>query len=106
MFIVSEITATLSYRKKLENKLAQYEPEVAALDKRVTYLQQQHAVLQQQQKQQQQISPKQTGVSIQRKDKNFSRSRSQEWPDIPDVGKINENNPEVLAKKILETGRK
>ena len=38
--------------------------------------------------------------------KNLSRNRSQEWPDIPDVGKINENNPEVLAKKILETGRK
>uniref|UniRef100_A0A1A9ZHW9 Histone-lysine N-methyltransferase, H3 lysine-79 specific n=1 Tax=Glossina pallidipes TaxID=7398 RepID=A0A1A9ZHW9_GLOPL len=34
------------------------------------------------------------------------RSRSQEWPDVPDVGKIEESNPEVLAQKILETGRK
>lgn len=33
------------------------------------------------------------------------RSRSQDWPDIPDVGKIEENNPEILAQKILETGR-
>ncbi|XP_055387749.1 histone-lysine N-methyltransferase, H3 lysine-79 specific isoform X2 [Condylostylus longicornis] len=34
------------------------------------------------------------------------RTRSQEWPDVPDVGKIEENNPEILAQKILETGRK
>lgn len=33
------------------------------------------------------------------------RTRSQEWPDVPDVGKIEENNPEILAQKILETGR-
>ncbi|XP_054081833.1 histone-lysine N-methyltransferase, H3 lysine-79 specific isoform X2 [Zeugodacus cucurbitae] len=33
------------------------------------------------------------------------RTRSQEWPDVPDVGKIEESNPEVLAQKILETGR-
>lgn len=33
------------------------------------------------------------------------RSRSQEWPDVPDIGKIHENNPEILAQKILETGR-
>lgn len=34
-----------------------------------------------------------------------NRTRSQDWPDIPDVGKIEENNPEILAQKILETGR-
>lgn len=34
-----------------------------------------------------------------------NRARSQEWPDIPDVGKIEESNPEVLAQKILEKGR-
>lgn len=33
------------------------------------------------------------------------RSRSQEWPDVPDIGRIQENNPEILAQKILETGR-
>jgi H3 lysine-79-specific histone-lysine N-methyltransferase len=115
-YLMGEITATLSYRKKLENRLAQCEPEIVTLEKRVTSLQQQtqqHAVLQQkqlqsQQQQHQQVSPKPgtTAVAVQRKEKNFSRSRSQEWPDIPDVGKINENNPEMLAKKILETGRK
>lgn len=34
-----------------------------------------------------------------------ARSRSQEWPDVPDIGKIEEQNPEILAQKILETGR-
>lgn len=34
-----------------------------------------------------------------------SRSKSHEWPEVPDIGKIQENNPELLAQKILETGR-
>lgn len=33
------------------------------------------------------------------------RVRSQDWPDIPHVGRIQEQNPEILAQKILETGR-
>ncbi|KFB36864.1 histone h3 methyltransferase [Anopheles sinensis] len=42
--------------------------------------------------------------SSQRKSREH-RTRSQEWPEIPDIGKIEENNPEILAQKILETGR-
>lgn len=34
-----------------------------------------------------------------------SRIRSQDWPDVPDIAKIDEKNPEILAQKILETGR-
>ncbi|KAM8701568.1 hypothetical protein ACLKA7_007649 [Drosophila subpalustris] len=30
-------------------------------------------------------------------------SSAQEWPEVPEVGKIQESNPEVLAQKILET---
>lgn len=37
--------------------------------------------------------------------KREGRLRSQDWPDVPDIGKIQENNPEILAQKILETGR-
>lgn len=48
--------------------------------------------------------PAPTNTKSQRKSRE-SRARSQEWPDIPDVGKIEENNPEILAQKILETGR-
>lgn len=34
-----------------------------------------------------------------------SRIRSQDWPDVPDIARIDEKNPEILALKILETGR-
>lgn len=34
-----------------------------------------------------------------------SRTRSQEWPDVPDMEKIKEDNPDLLAKKILDAGR-
>lgn len=44
------------------------------------------------------------GMKPQRKSRDH-RSRSQDWPDVPDVGKIEENNPEILAQKILEKGR-
>lgn len=40
-----------------------------------------------------------------RKSREGRCSRSHEWPDVPDIGKIQENNPELLAQKILETGR-
>lgn len=31
--------------------------------------------------------------------------RSHDWPEVPDIAKIEEQNPELLAQKILETGR-
>ncbi|VVC26314.1 Hypothetical protein CINCED_3A017653 [Cinara cedri] len=34
-----------------------------------------------------------------------SRIRSQDWPEVPDIARIDEKNPELLAQKILETGR-
>ena len=47
----------------------------------------------------------QNGKSGSSRKNREGRSRSQEWPDVPDIGKIQENNPEILAQKILETGR-
>lgn len=47
----------------------------------------------------------QTGKNGTTRKNREGRSRSQEWPDVPDIGKIQENNPEILAQKILETGR-
>lgn len=47
----------------------------------------------------------QNGKSGSTRKSREGRSRSQEWPDVPDIGKIQENNPEILAQKILETGR-
>ncbi|XP_055601875.1 histone-lysine N-methyltransferase, H3 lysine-79 specific isoform X2 [Uranotaenia lowii] len=46
-----------------------------------------------------------TGSSRSQRKSRENRTRSQEWPEIPDIGKIEENNPEILAQKILETGR-
>jgi len=47
----------------------------------------------------------QSGKNVTTRRSRENRSRSQEWPDVPDIGKIQENNPEILAQKILETGR-
>ncbi len=33
------------------------------------------------------------------------KSRNQEWPEVPQIDKIEEQNPEILAMKILESGR-
>lgn len=55
--------------------------------------------------QQQQTAPVNVGKATKSQRKRDLRSRSQEWPDVPDIGKIEENNPEILAQKILETGR-
>lgn len=52
------------------------------------------------------VQPQQHHQHPQRKSASSgSIRRSQEWPDIPEIGKIEEKNPEILAKKILETGR-
>lgn len=34
-----------------------------------------------------------------------SKSKSQDWPEVPEIEKIQEHNPEILAMKILESGR-
>lgn len=131
-YILKEISATLSHRKKLRTKVSRLETELTALQK-VTEdrkpqinlynpgvkihngggvfesspvgvpdkVQHAHPLLQ---------PPivanhhSHTSSKPQRKSRE-NRSRSQDWPDVPDIGKIEENNPEILAQKILETGR-
>ncbi|XP_054277384.1 histone-lysine N-methyltransferase, H3 lysine-79 specific isoform X4 [Macrosteles quadrilineatus] len=93
--LLKEISNTMSQNKKLKCQVNKLECEVSALEKMP---QQQNGIVK--------LSPdKQTmGSKSQRKSRDH-RSRSQDWPDVPDVGKIEENNPEILAQKILETGR-
>lgn len=132
-YILKEISATLSHRKKLHSKVSRLETELTALEKvneerksqplnssnlkmnsaytngnivapvvsteKVPHA---HPPLQ---------PPLATShhhaaanVKPQRKSRE-ARTRSQDWPDVPDIGKIEENNPEILAQKILETGR-
>lgn len=45
------------------------------------------------------------GLANQMCNSKKSRIRSQDWPDVPDIARIDEKNPEILAQKILETGR-
>ena len=60
---------------------------------------------QQQQHQQQPTSGRKLSGSTGGAGINPNNKRGQEWPDIPEIGKIDEENPEILARKILETGR-
>lgn len=116
--VLKEIANTLSHRKKLHAHVTNLENEIILIEK--TKIDEQNLV--------QQTTPitilpiinnnppiqttqivynhpiVKTNVKTQRKSREH-RSRSQEWPDVPDVGKIEENNPEILAQKILETGR-
>ncbi|XP_046998857.1 histone-lysine N-methyltransferase, H3 lysine-79 specific isoform X1 [Schistocerca americana] len=132
-YILKEISATLTHRKKLRTKVSRLETELTALQK----------VSEDRKPQLSQFSSGsriQNGTGVydgaspvadgtasprhslqataglsahhghspvakaQRKSRE-NRSRSQDWPDVPDIGKIEENNPEILAQKILETGR-
>ncbi|XP_071522598.1 histone-lysine N-methyltransferase, H3 lysine-79 specific isoform X2 [Panulirus ornatus] len=91
-FILREISQTLSQRKKLHTQVSRLESEVNNLESTAP-------------------DSVRTATPTQRADKSPGRhktrhrSRNQEWPNIPDVGKIEEKNPEILAQKILETGR-
>ncbi|XP_042232562.1 histone-lysine N-methyltransferase, H3 lysine-79 specific-like isoform X2 [Homarus americanus] len=91
-FILREISQTLSQRKKLHSQVSRLESEVNNLESTAP-------------------DSVRTATPTQRPDKSPGRhktrhrSRNQEWPTIPDVGKIEEKNPEILAQKILETGR-
>ncbi|KAF3423108.1 hypothetical protein E2986_06738 [Frieseomelitta varia] len=89
---------------KLEHELnvlerASNEKQVAAI------VQQQREALGSKHSQSQHHHQQQNGKSGSSRKNREGRSRSQEWPDVPDIGKIQENNPEILAQKILETGR-
>lgn len=101
-FILKEVSATLAYQKRLHAHVSRLENENNLLEKSVEEKKMAPQPL---------ISVPVATVKphavtkISRKNREH-RSRSQEWPDVPDVGKIEEQNPELLAQKILETGRK
>ena len=92
-FILREISQTLSQRKKLHNQVSKLENELNSLE----CTSDDNGKSSQNNGQRNDKSPG--------RHKSRHRSRNQEWPSIPDVGKIEEKNPEILALKILETGR-
>lgn len=130
--ILREIANTLSQRKKLHAQVTTLEGELGVIEKVVEERKQNpppvvqkgtagHKTSSQQAASQQQyahhpsfglgnatnatqaVTAKTSTSKSQRK--RDLRTRSQDWPDVPDIGKIEENNPEILAQKILETGR-
>nr|XP_050867160.1 histone-lysine N-methyltransferase, H3 lysine-79 specific isoform X1 [Vespula vulgaris] len=108
-YILKEISATLSQRKRLHSQVSKLEHELNVLE-RASNEKQVAAIAQQQRdainnKHSQSQHHQQNGKNGSARKNREGRSRSQEWPDVPDIGKIQENNPEILAQKILETGR-
>ncbi|XP_044256233.1 histone-lysine N-methyltransferase, H3 lysine-79 specific [Tribolium madens] len=95
-YILREISSTLAHRKKLHNQVSRLEGELLSLEKANEERKQAQALASRQQ---------QTSTKSSRKSREY-RARSQDWPDVPDIAKIEEQNPEILAQKILETGRK
>lgn len=128
--VLKEIASTLSHRKKLKDKLTSLEQDMQSIEnvpnaagpnaypaeeKRMTTITPVHHM---QANANLHVPTTYASATIslappskpapstksQRKSRE-SRARSQEWPDIPDLGKIDEENPEILAQKILEKGR-
>ncbi|CAG9855378.1 unnamed protein product [Phyllotreta striolata] len=95
-YILREISSTLAHRKKLQNEVSKLEGDIITLQKNEERKQAQVMAVRQQQ---------QPPTKVSRKSREY-RARSQDWPDVPDIAKIEEQNPEILAQKILETGRK
>ncbi|XP_046661209.1 histone-lysine N-methyltransferase, H3 lysine-79 specific isoform X3 [Homalodisca vitripennis] len=95
--LLKEIMNTMSQRKKLQSQITRLESEITNMEKNP--LPSQNGIVKPSGDKQVTSSSK-----PQRKSRDH-RSRSQDWPDVPDVGKIEENNPEILAQKILEKGR-
>lgn len=96
--ILKEISATLAHRKRLHAQVGHLQNEIMQMERAS--------------EQQKVVAPsvpvatvKPHTVNSKPRKSREHRSRSQEWPDVPDVGKIEEQNPEILAQKILETGR-
>ncbi|CAG9581276.1 unnamed protein product [Danaus chrysippus] len=96
--ILKEISATLAHRKRLHAQVGHLQNEIIQMER-----------ASEQQKVATATVPVATvkphTVNSKPRKSREHRSRSQEWPDVPDVGKIEEQNPEILAQKILETGR-
>ncbi|XP_012214481.1 histone-lysine N-methyltransferase, H3 lysine-79 specific [Linepithema humile] len=109
-YILKEISATLSQRKRLHSQVSKLEHELNVLERTSNEKQVVAAIAQQQRdaigsKHSQNLHQQPGSKNGASRKSREGRSRSQEWPDVPDIGKIQENNPEILAQKILETGR-
>lgn len=93
--VLREISFTLAQRKKLHNQVSRLENELSTLEK-----------MEERKQAQMSLKTQSQGINKSSRKSRDYRIRTQDWPDVPDIGKIEEQNPEILAQKILETGRK
>lgn len=96
--ILKEVSATLAHRKRLHSHISKLEMENNQIENTNEDRKMAPPVPVAT------VKPNAVNNKMGRKSRE-ARSRSQEWPDVPDIGKIEEQNPEILAQKILETGR-
>lgn len=99
--VLKEIDNTFAQRKRIYSQMSAMEGEIRRLEKSVR----QTKEIISQNPQIYVPNPDTQATSKQNRSRS-NRMRMHEWPDVPDVGKIDEKNPELLAQKILATGRK
>lgn len=114
--VLKEIENTFIQRKNLKNKISTLEAELAMIEKANEDKRQ--TVVTAAESQQPKTTP---GIYVSgniykssasnapptkssRKNREH-RTKTHDWPEIPEISKIEEKNPEILAQKILETGR-
>jgi [histone H3]-lysine79 N-trimethyltransferase len=111
--VLKEIENTLIQRKNLRNKMLSLEAEVAMIEKANDDKKPSVADLQQPQQKSgihiagniYKSSASASGPTKTSRKNREHRAKTHDWPEIPEIGKIEEKNPEILAQKILETGR-
>lgn len=116
--ILKEITATLAHRKRLHAQVGHLQSELSHIERAAAAAAASAAAgveVKREPASAPPLHPAPAGVPVAtvkphtvhnkpHKSRDY-RSRSQDWPEMLDIAKIEEQNPEVLAQKILETGR-
>lgn len=106
--VLKEIENTLAQRKNLKNQISSLEAELSLMEDKVPRAPATEPV-----QQKQPVEANFSGTAYKgnanpakasRKAREH-RTKNHDWPEIPEISKIEEKNPELLAQKILETGR-
>lgn len=112
--VLKEIENTFIQRKTLKSKITTLEAELAMIEKANEDKRQTNVTSVEPQPQTKQTSgiyvsgniyKSSAGPAKTLRKNREHRTKTHDWPEIPEIGKIEEKNPEILAQKILETGR-
>lgn len=114
--VLREIENTLSQRKNLKNQITTLEAELSMINKSPAPSKDSREPMPVQSPESHQQKPvpvavvpgssyKPVGPTKGSRKNREHRTKTHDWPEIPEISKIEEKNPELLAQKILETGR-